>query len=565
MTIATTVSLFAFATPVAQGGRAVAELQGSNPVPGGEEFGSGVAVSANTVVVGSDPANYVGRAYVFVRGPAGWRKVADLAAANLTADDGFGAPVATSGGYVAVGSYADNQVWLYTKGPRGWHQVAQLEGFQPSEDDGFGSALGLSDGTLVVGDAYANVFTAAGGWHQVAALRPSGLDNNSQFGRAVAISGSTIVVGAPAPVPGDTGQAFIYTKTSTGWHQAADLRGPGGDDWYGISVAASDSTVVVGDGAALNVFTQGTAGWHQVAHFNDAGADDLEGEGQLAMSGNTIVSGTYGAPAAVFRDGTTGWHHIGVLADPDAGCSDGNSFGEQYEVGVSGDTAVIGGQWDAGYAGRAFVFDVSGSTLGSPPRPTCGPPASAAGRWAKVAQLTGSNTSSWGDTFGSSVAVSANTVLVGAPGHNNDDGAVYVFTQEAKAWRRVAELVGQGAEGKSYELGTSLAASDGTVVVGADNNIGGQVYVFSKVDNGWRQAAELVGSDTDESNETEYFGSALAISGHTIVVGADGHGCGRAYIFTEQGTAWRQTAELKMPGAPKSDCKPEEKNAPSFG
>jgi hypothetical protein len=58
------------------------------------------------------------------------------------------------------------------------------------------------------------------------------------------------------------------------------------------------------------------------------------------------------------------------------------------------------------------------------------------------------------------------------------------------------------------------------------------------------QLAELKGSDT-VAHDT--FGGSVAISGTTAVVGARAHagGAGRAYVFTKTPTGWKQVAELK--------------------
>jgi hypothetical protein len=83
-------------------------------------------------------------------------------------------------------------------------------------------------------------------------------------------------------------------------------------------------------------------------------------------------------------------------------------------------------------------------------------------------------------------------------------------------------------------------------VVGAPGQArsAGRAYVFTESATGWRQTAVLKASDTAAK---ENFGESVAASGGTIVVGARGHddGAGRAYVFTRAVTGWRQTAELK--------------------
>jgi len=58
--------------------------------------------------------------------------------------------------------------------------------------------------------------------------------------------------------------------------------------------------------------------------------------------------------------------------------------------------------------------------------------------------------------------------------------------------------------------------------VGADDHIksAGRAYVFTNVATGWKQVAELKGSDTVANDG---FGYAVAISGTTAIVGAPDH------------------------------------------
>jgi hypothetical protein len=79
-----------------------------------------------------------------------------------------------------------------------------------------------------------------------------------------------------------------------------------------------------------------------------------------------------------------------------------------------------------------------------------------------------------------------------------------------------------------------VAISGTTAVVGCSN--ANRAYVFAKTAAGWVQVAELKGSDTVDHSRTylgDYFGGSVAISGTTIVVGAEGHArsAGRAYVF----------------------------------
>ena len=94
-----------------------------------------------------------------------------------------------------------------------------------------------------------------------------------------------------------------------------------------------------------------------------------------------------------------------------------------------------------------------------------------------------------------------------------------------------------GADGDYF--GDSVAASGSTVVVGAYADDIGRVYVFSETADGWRQSAELKGTDMVKDHIGRYFGLDVAISGSTIV--ANGEYPGRVYVFTKSGGSWRQS------------------------
>lgn len=175
--------------------------------------------------------------------------------------------------------------------------------------------------------------------------------------------------------------------------------------------------------------------------------------------------------------------------------------------------------------------------------------------WIQQAELTATDGAT-PDYFGQSIAVSGNTVVVGAPQHtvgsNSTQGAAYVFVQSGGTWTEQAELI--ASDGTAFDVfGWSVAVGGSTVVVGArgrtigSNNSQGAVYVFVESGGTWSQQAELTALDGSAYN---YFGNSVALSGSMIVVGAPGHGTGSStsqgavYMFTQTGTNWSQQAEL---------------------
>lgn len=285
------------------------------------------------------------------------------------------------------------------------------------------------------------------------------------------------------------------------------------------------------------------------------------------------------------------WKQIAELKAPDAEAGDYFGGGKASETlttpleeAVSGNTVVVGEPYYGNQTGRVYVFARTGSgwmqtaafegsdsapvddfgsavaisdntiVVGAPYHPNQVGGAytgrayvftrSASG-WKQTAELQGSDTVA-AAYFGASVAIAGATVMVGAPAQSNGAGRVYVFTKTAAGWKQIAELTGSDTVNTNDQFGYSVAMSGTTAVVSAPNNSNdaGRAYLFTETASGWKQMVEIKGSDTVAGDS---FGGSVAISGGTLVVGAASHanGAGRAYVFTRTGTEWKQVAELK--------------------
>ena len=103
----------------------------------------------------------------------------------------------------------------------------------------------------------------------------------------------------------------------------------------------------------------------------------------------------------------------------------------------------------------------------------------------QLAELTGADTLA-GDGFGASVAIAGTTAIIGAPNHANDEGGAHMFVKTADGWKETAELEGSDIVGRDVSgwggdfFGASVAISGSTAVVGADGhaNYAGRAYVF---------------------------------------------------------------------------------------
>ena len=391
------------------------------------------------------------------------------------------------------------------------------------------------------------------------------------LGWSTAVSGATIVVGAP--LHENEGAAYVFTMPASGWAnatQSAELSASdiAQEDHFGESVAISGNTIVVGAPyhtvASSHVFEQGAAyvfampegGWGtgtqpqaQTAELSAADGEEGERLGEsVAISGDTIV---VGAPyrkiyadaergaAYAFTMPASGWagslSQSAELTASDGAASDrlGSS------VAISGQTIVAGAPTrkvgSNEQQGAVYMFTMPASGW--------------AGSLSQSAELTASDGATL-DRLGSSVAISGETTVAGAPDHEVDkrakQGAAYVFTMPPSGWTgsltQTAELTSEkGEEGE--ELGDSVAISDDTVLAGAyhhkvgSNTSQGATYLFAMGPAGWtdmNQTTEL--SAADGATEDE-LGRAVGISGNTIVAGAPMHKVGSsasqgaAYVF----------------------------------
>jgi len=385
----------------------------------------------------------------------GWA-VTPVEVAKLVADDGatndfFGFSVALSGDTAVIGVLRDDDngndsgsAYVFTRSGTTWSQQAKLTATDGAANDTFGGNVALFGDTAVIGalrdddkgndSGSAYVFTRSGTtWSQQAKLTATDGAAGDEFGYSVAISGDTAVIGAARDDDkgNDSGSAYVFTRSGTSWSQQAKLTAADGaaGDVFSISVALSGDMVVIGadlgdekgeNSGAAYVFTRSGSTWSQQAKLTaaDGAAGDLFGI-RIALSGDTAVIGAArdddkgdnsGAAYVFIRSGTT-WNQQAKLTATDGAAND--RFGTR--VALSGNTAVIGAILDddnSDNSGSAYVFTRSGTS------------------WSQQAKLAAADSATH-DVFGWSVALSGDTVVIGAPTSivelPGGTGSVYVF------------------------------------------------------------------------------------------------------------------------------------------
>ena len=323
------------------------------------------------------------------------------------------------------------------------------------------------------------------------------------FGMTVDIDGNTAAVGAsgfrfsdfPLPV------VCVYTREAANWTKEQCLseedEAPNNDDSYGV-IAVSGNTLVVG--AALDV-TNGVIGGAAYVYVRDGH--------------------TWSLQQKLFASDRANFDQFGIAVD------------------IVGDTIVVGahGDNDEGFqTGAVYVFRRNGTT------------------WTEEQKLKASDAAP-DSAFGLSVALSGQTVAIGAPAESSgalSSGAVYVFVNDGTSWQQQGKIKANSAM-MNQQLGFTVSVSGDTIVAAAPgeligepaddfNNVlsKGAVYIFERTGTSWDHQKRFFERDR---NRTGGFAVRAAIDGDTIIVGdptydAGARFTGAVYVFERKGNGW---------------------------
>jgi hypothetical protein len=598
----------------------------------GDFFGHAVAIDGNTMVVGS-PANSKesqGSAYIFVRKGALWQQERELNATDGHNEDGFGTSVAISKNTVVVG--AVGAAYVFARKNTSWQQIGKLPDSEDSKEinknNRFGSAVAISEGTIVVGapgkkaenDGVAYVFIMDTGTDWIVEkILVAPTSNEGSFGETVAIDGNTVVIGASgndsqAEQPG--GSAYVFTRNNFfGEPHKLKVDDNQIDDFFGRSVAIKQDNIVVSSTLGVYVFELNGINWSQQQKLSPDEGNFFENS-IVVTNGNIIGVSTYKdneiGGAYIFIRSNTGWSQWAAKLVPNE-IVVGDNFG--ISMAISGDTIVVGTpnqsndvDDDVGavysyqvlnmskikhlasnaqtrdFFGRSVAIDGNTVVVGATGSRNAEGESSGA-----VYMFAHNGTEGWHEeyrfapqeyestaiiesgatiydieadnNFGKSVAFSINRVVVGSPSNEynaeNDTientGAVYVFQRGDIGWQPEETLLRPSDPKVGDKFGTSVAIHENTntIVVGApgDNEKGensGAVYVFVHDGVEWQKPTKIT---ADEGMAGDRFGSAVAISGNTLVIGAPendekDNNAGAIYVFTYDGTNWQKEKKL---------------------
>jgi hypothetical protein len=546
-----------------------------NPEPTAfDYFGSALAVSGSRLVVGARgddfAASSAGSAYVYdLTRTNPTQPVARLRNPDPEAVDEFGGAVTVAGSLVAIGANKDNtgavdagSAYVFNlAAPNPSVPFVTLRNPQPAAGDSTGDYYGASvalhgsrlwvaatgeDGeTTNTGIVYG--YDLAGAIPAVPVITAAGhptASTEDHFGQVLALAGPRLVVGVPGDNTGasKTGSVYIYNVASgLPGVPTAVLRNPepAVEDEFGNAVAVSGSRVVVAahkDDAGRIINNPGSANGGSVYVFDldsatptlpalsihnpqPAGLDSVQGDSfgeAIALSGSLLVVGApYDDSAADNAGGAYVYNldsanpSVPLLTLPNPTPQTSEFFG--WSVAISGHHIAVAEDWDdtgARDTGSVYLFDL---TSPSPQIP--------------VLTINNPDPAVF-DIFGFKIVLDGSRLVVGCIRDDEgavDAGSVYVYQLDSASPSVPVLKLHHPAPAVEEAFGYALVLSGDRLVVGAARSDAGEVdagsaYVYDLA--GPSPTVPVATLTSPSPAELDYFGTAVAIDGSTVVVGA---------------------------------------------
>jgi len=354
---------------------------------------------------------------------------------------------------------------------------------------------------------------------------------SDKFGTRVAIDGGLAIVAAP--YHGDNGDdsGSVYLIDTANGQQTEFLASDGAlGHLFGFSVDISGTTAIACSYPFSAAYLINTTNGQQFKITPGSYVASVAIDGNVAIVGTPSdnVNGSNSGSAYLY-DATTGQQLFKLL--PLDGAIDA-SFG--FSVAISGDIAIIGSPTknEAGfYSGAVYLFDVATGL--------------------QLAKLVPSDGAAM-DSFGSAVAISGNTAIIGASqddDNGTDSGSVYIF--DVNTGQELFKILpGDGAAGDLF--GTSVGIDAFIVAIGAssddDNGSGsGSAYLFNAA-----TGQEIMKFLPLDGAAGDAFGQSIAISDGLTIVGASsdddlGSASGSAYVFDSNVVIAPQIVQQPLP------------------
>jgi len=511
-------------------------------------FGSSIAISndGNTIAVGGyKDNNFTGATWIFYNGFSGWAqqglKLVGTSNSQSAMTQGYSVAISSDGNTLAVGGTADNNsvgaVWVFTRSGAVWSQVNnKLLGSNyvgSSIFQGNSVSMTLDGNTIAFGGYYDNVGTGAvwiftrnffGDSYTQQGQKIVGAGNisiggiNSNQGSSVFLSndGSSLFVGGYGD-NNNAGAVWVFPKTANN-----------------IYIGNNNASSIIGTTTPTSQLILPVTQSQNVVAYDNIGNSQQGYSIAITLDGNTMAVGSpndnngrgavwiwlkYGQVWSRFQKitGFTGSYFGCSVAF--SGSIDG---GNTLAVGGYGDNGSVGAVWV--YTRTAFMtnYAIQTNTKIVP------------------SDLTGSS-----NQVGYSVALSSNgnKLAIGAPGDNTNRGSTWIWTRTGTTWSQQGlRLYGTTSSVTPSNQGTSVAMSaDGnTLVIGGpgDDNGNGAVWVYSWSGSAWSLIQTKLIDNMNNAASNQGYSVAISTDGNTILYGSpsDNYGIGSVTVWSRSGT-----------------------------
>lgn len=268
----------------------------------------------------------------------------------------------------------------------------------------------------------------------------------------------------------------------------------------------------------------------------------------ISADGNTAIAGApndnnqQGAAWIYVRNGNV-WTQQGpkLVGTGNVGPA---QQGRAVAISADGNTVIIGGYFDSGGIGAAWIFTRKNNV------------------WTQQGEKlvgTGYDAFILPVNMGYSVGMSAdgNTVILGAPFDNYPRGAAWIFNRKDNLWTQKGEkLFDEGSPEGGQGISVGLSADGNTAIVGAplDKNQQGAAFLYFRNGTEWDKQAKKLDVSSYPGTKWQGISVALNADGNSAIIGASvaDNNRGAAWVFVKNGSEWTLKGN-KMAGTVSSD------------
>jgi len=349
-------------------------------------FSDALAVNQDTAIVGAYwktiGANpQAGTAYIFVRNGNSWVQQQELQPLDVSSYSYFGSAVAISGNTAVVGAFQKGPnfvgaAYVFVRNGTVWTLQQKLTPPDGAFFDHFGSSLSVNEteDTIVAGASWKNSKTGAAyvfqrfgaTWSVTQKIQGSDSVAGDLFGYVVRINAGTLFISAPFKPTALTGAVYVFTQNDTAvWSQTQKLIAADGAGFnFGDAIAPSGDVLAIGSdgsgGGLAYVFERSASGWTQTHRLgaSDGAYGDFFGwsvavNGDMIVVGAPVHQGKRGSAYVFLRKGNT-WEQDQILTAPAADFLPLNFFG--WNVAITGKTVLVSSFGTDSNAGAVYVF-----------------------------------------------------------------------------------------------------------------------------------------------------------------------------------------------------------------